>query len=134
MQLREDANTPFRDRREAGHELAEVLAQLDLEEPVVVALPRGGVPVAFEVAQELGAPLDILLVRKLGAPQNPELAVGAISEDGQVILDGDTIASLGISRDQLGGTIARERLELERRRSSYRGETLPIEVRGRTVL
>ncbi len=134
MQPQEDASTPFGDRREAGRELADVVAQLDLEEPVVVALPRGGVPVAFEVAQELGAPLDILLVRKLGAPQNPELAVGAISEDGQVILDGDTIASLGISRDQLGGTIARERLELERRRSSYRGEALPIEVRGRNVL
>src|ERR687893_515645 len=91
----------FRDRREAGRILAGRLREMAIERPVVVGLPRGGVPVAYEVAQGLGAPLDIGLVRKLGAPKQPELGIGALGEDGTVILDRDTIGALGIGREQI---------------------------------
>lgn len=128
------AGAGFEDRRSAGRELARALSGASLESPLVVALPRGGVPVAFEVARELEAPLDVVLVRKLGAPGHPELAIGALAENGQVILDQQALVSLGVSRDQLDAVIAREQRELERRRSVYRGETEPIDVRGRTVI
>ncbi len=124
----------FEDRHAAGRELANALREINLDSPLVIALPRGGVPVAFEVARGLHAPLDIALVRKLGAPQQPELAVGAISEDGQTILDGQTIAALHINRDQLDAVIARERLELERRRDAYRAGADPLDVDGRNVI
>jgi predicted phosphoribosyltransferase/dienelactone hydrolase len=134
MQLPADTTATFRDRREAGRKLAEALEPLGLEAPVVIALPRGGVPVAFEVAGKLGAPLDIILVRKLGAPENPELGIGAISDDGQVILDGQAVAALGVSRHELDEVIGRERRELERRRSLYRDDSDGIAVSGRTVI
>jgi putative phosphoribosyl transferase len=124
----------FDDRRQAGRALAAAVDGLDLDDPVVVALPRGGVPVGFEVARRLGAPLDITLVRKIGAPGHPELGVGAIADDGQIILDGATIEALGIRREQLQGVIAEEREELERRRRRYRGDRNPIEVAGRDVV
>ena len=124
----------YANRREAGRLLAAELAGRDLGDPVVVALPRGGVPVAHEVARGIGAPLDITLVRKVGAPLNPELAVGAIADDGQLILDGAAISDLGISRAELAETIDAERAELERRRDQYRGESEPLDVTGRPVL
>jgi len=114
--------------------LAERLLELELEAPVVVALPRGGVPVAHEVARALGAPLDVALVRKLGAPSQPELGVGAVGEDGTVVLDEDTIVALGITRTQIEAVAEREAIELERRRRLYRGERAAIDVAGRTVL
>jgi putative phosphoribosyl transferase len=124
----------FEDRRQAGRALAAAVEALDLDDPVVIALPRGGVPVGFEVSRELGAPLDITLVRKIGAPGHPELGVGAIADDGQIILDGATIGALGIRREQLHGVIEKEREELERRRRRYRGDRTPIEVSGRDVV
>jgi putative phosphoribosyl transferase len=125
----------FVDRRAAGRALAERLLAVELDAPVVVALPRGGVPVAYEVALALDAPLDIALVRKLGAPGRPELGIGALGEDGTVIIDRDTIAALGVSRPEVEAIVARESVELERRHRLYRGDQPPVDVRGReTVL
>src|ERR1700689_2116988 len=125
---------PWTDRRDAGKQLAKRLLSLADEHPVVVALPRGGVPVAFEVARALGAPLEILAVRKLGAPRNPELAVGAIAEDGTAIVDAVGARRAGMSRDGLDATIQRERAELERRVARYRRGRAPLDLRGRTVI
>jgi predicted phosphoribosyltransferase len=125
----------FVDRRAAGRALAERLLEVELDAPVVVALPRGGVPVAYEVARALDAPLDIALVRKLGAPGRPELGVGALGEDGTVVVDRDTIAALGVRRAEVEAIVARESVELERRRKLYRGDRPAVDVQGReTVL
>lgn len=124
----------FPDRAAAGRVLATRLLELDLDAPVVVALPRGGVPVAHEVAQALDAPLDIALVRKLGAPGRPELGIGALGEDGTVILDRDTVAALGVRRADIERIVERESAELERRRQLYRGDRLAIDVNDREVL
>lgn len=124
----------FADRRDAGRRLAEPLSGLVAADPVVVALPRGGVPVAREIAQALGAPLEILAVRKLGAPGNPEYGVGAIAEDGTRVIDPETTALLGISNGELEQVVARERAELKRRVQSYRGDRPPLALHGRTVV
>lgn len=124
----------YRDRRHAGRLLAERLKELAIESPVVVALPRGGVPVGYEVARALGAPLDIGLVRKLGAPGQPELGIGALGEGGTVVLDRGAVRALGVTRAQLEAVIARERAELERRRERYRPDFPPIDVAGRNVV
>lgn len=124
----------FRDRREAGCALAAELRRMKIEAPVVVALPRGGVPVAHEVAMALGAPLDIALVRKLGAPRQPELAIGALGEDGTLIVDRDTIASLGIGSAEIESIVRREAAELERRRDLYRRGGDAVDVAGRTAI
>jgi putative phosphoribosyl transferase len=124
----------FMDRRDAGRRLAEVLERFGEEEPLVVALPRGGVPVGFEVAQALVAPLDIILVRKLGAPFNPEYGIGAIAEGGVRIVRRAEAELIGVSDEELEEVVARESAELERRRRLYRGSEEPHPVEGRTVL
>jgi putative phosphoribosyl transferase len=124
----------YRDRRDAGRALASRLKEIDFESPVVVALPRGGVPVAYEVANELGAPLDIALVRKLGAPDQPELGIGALGEEGTVVIDAGAVRALGVSSRELESAIARERAELERRRARYAPDRDPIDVEGRDVI
>lgn len=124
----------FRDRREAGRELAAELADLEKEEPVVLALPRGGVPVAFEVALALRAPLDVLVVRKVGAPHNPEYGVGAIGEGGVLLLNDHALARLGLSRDDLQRTVDDERSELRRRVDRYRGGRPAVPIEGRTAV
>lgn len=124
----------FADRRDAGHQLAERLLPLADERPVVLGLPRGGVPVAREVALALGAPLDFLAVRKLGAPHNPEYGIGAIAEDGTRVIDPEAIAVLGIDGGVLDSIVARESAELERRVGAYRGERPPLEIADRTVI
>lgn len=124
----------FADRRDAGRRLAERLQHLRAEQPVVVALPRGGVPVAYEVARRLGAPLDVIVVRKLGAPMQPELGVGAIGEDGVLLVNRAAVAALGIAEDQLQAIVQRERAELERRLRRYRGERPAVPVAGRAVI
>jgi predicted phosphoribosyltransferase/dienelactone hydrolase len=129
-----NATLPFADRREAGRRLAEHLAELSFDAPVVVALPRGGVPVGYEVARALGAPLDVGLVRKIGAPDQPELGIGAIGEDGTVILVPGAVRALGVTRAQLDQVIAREREELERRRVRYRRDHPIVDVAGRDVI
>ena len=105
----------FADRREAGRRLAGALERFRELEPVVIALPRGGVPVGFEVAKALAAPLDILLVRKLGAPFNPEYGIGAIAEGGIRFVRAEDAEMIGISDEELEAVVARESAELERR-------------------
>ena len=105
----------FSDRRDAGRRLASRLTHLAAERPVVIALPRGGVPVGFEVARTLAAPLEVLAVRKIGAPGNPELAVGAIAEHGSAVLDARTAHRVGMTQEALDATVEREMRELQRR-------------------
>jgi putative phosphoribosyl transferase len=122
----------FADRRDAGRQLAERLREYaGRPDVVVLGLPRGGVPVAFEVARGLDAPLDVFLVRKLGVPGQEELAMGAIASGGVRVLNADVVRSLGVSDTVLEGVAAREGEELARRERAYRGSRAPIEVPGR---
>lgn len=123
----------FVDRVDAGRRLAERLRHLAPSRPVVLGLPRGGVPVAREVAAVLHAPLDVLVVRKLGAPMQPELAIGAIAADGAVI-DWRLAEQVGASREDVERIAEREREELARRDRRYRGDRPPAPVEGRTVI
>lgn len=135
QQSREGApNVLFRDRRDAGRRLGERLRGLEAQRPVVLGLTRGGVPVAAEVARALRAPLDVLVVRKLGCPWRPELGVGAIGEQDARVLNGHLIAELGLGADALEAVETRERAELERRVRAYRQGEPPVGLRDRTVL
>jgi putative phosphoribosyl transferase len=125
----------FRDRTEAGRQLAAKLtAYADRPNVLILALPRGGVPIAFEVAKALHAPLDVFLVRKLGVPGQEELAMGAIASGGVRVLNEDVVRMLPISEEELDAVAAQEQQELERRERSYRGDRSPPNVRGRTVI
>jgi putative phosphoribosyl transferase len=124
----------FVDRCDAGRRLGASLAGRGLADAVVVALPRGGVPVAAEVAATLGAPLDILVVRKLGCPWQPELGMGGIGEGGVRVLNEALIARLGITAEQVDAVAAEEQAELERRVRRYRGDRPAVPVAGRTVV
>jgi predicted phosphoribosyltransferase len=124
----------FRDREDAGHRLAARVAELELDDPVVLALPRGGVPVAAQVARVLGAPLDVILVRKLGVPSQPELAMGALGEEGVRVLDRNLVARARVREAQLADVERRERDELARRARTYRGDRDPLPITGRTVV
>ena len=123
----------FIDRGDAGRRLASRLAQLR-GQVVVAGLARGGVPVAFEVARALDAPLDVIVVRKLGVPYEPELAVGAIGENGVRVINDDVMRLSGINAAQLDAVEARERVELERRSTAFRGARARLDLRGRTVV
>ena len=124
----------YRDREEAGRRLASRLAAMGEDRPVIVGLPRGGVPVAFEVATALGAPLDVVVVRKLGVPVQPELAMGAIGEDGVLILNQEVVRALAFARAAVEAVLVREQAELERRQRLYRGDRPPVPVAGRAVI
>jgi putative phosphoribosyl transferase len=124
----------FRDRRDAGRRLALRLDHVAALDPVVVALPRGGVPVAAEVARHLHASLDVIVVRKLGVPWQPELAFGALAEGGVRVLNEELVKEAGITRDDVAAVIARERLELDRRVRAYRGDRPPLSVDDRVVI
>jgi predicted phosphoribosyltransferase len=125
----------YPNRSEAGKYLAAKLTSYaDREDVLVLALPRGGVPVAFEVAKELRAPLDIFLVRKLGLPGHEELAIGAIATGGVRVLNDDVVDYLGISDDLIDSIAAKELAELERRERAYRGNRREPDVRGKTVI
>jgi predicted phosphoribosyltransferase len=124
----------FQDRAEAGRMLAGKLeGYAGRPEVVVLGLPRGGVPVAYEVARRLGAPLDVLVVRKLGVPGHEELAMGAIASGGVCFLNDGVVEMLGIAQKTIDAAIARERRELERYESAFRAGP-PIELRGRVVI
>ena len=126
---------PFTNRRDAGRALATHLAQeVALADPLVLALPRGGVPVAYEVATALGAPLDVFLVRKLGVPGHEELAMGAIATGNVQVLNPDVVDHLGIPDYAIQAVAAREREELARREREYRGDRPPPDVRGRDIV
>jgi putative phosphoribosyl transferase len=125
----------FANRQEAGRELAAMLGDLAGDADVVVlGLPRGGVPVAREVADALGAPLDVFVVRKLGAPSQPELALGAIASGGVVVLNDEIVRHLGIGAAQLQPIIDAQRAEVEARDHLYRGDRPPLALGGRTAV
>jgi len=123
----------FEDRHDAGRRLAVLLERYRQEEPVVLGLPRGGVVVASQVARVLDAPLDVLIVRKLGVPGAEEFAMGATS-DASTLVDADLVRRLRIPPDAVDAVVRRERAELHRREAVYRGARPPLDVRGRTVL
>ena len=128
--------TGFRDRAHAGRLLAErLLRYADGDHDLIVlGLPRGGVPVAFEIARALNAPLDVFLVRKLGAPGHEELAIGAVATGGTRVLNREVIESLGIPEDWVEAIDSKEMRELERRERAYRGGRPPPDLTGRTVI
>jgi len=126
----------FQDRTDAGRQLGAELLKLELPQPVVLALPRGGVPVAAEVAEALDAPLDLVIVRKVGAPDNPELAVAAIvdGDPPDVVLNREIVEAYGLDTGDLAALIKRERPELERRRLAYRGKRHALSIAGKTAI
>ena len=127
---------PFADRRAAGRALAQVLAKKNLVAPVVLALPRGGVPVAAEIASALGAPLDIVLVRKIGVPLQPELAAAAVVDGGdpEVVTNDDVVRLAGVTAADLAAGTKRELEEIERRRSVYLQGRARVPLEGRTII
>jgi putative phosphoribosyl transferase len=127
--------TLFRDRREAGRELARRLASYaGRADVIVLALPRGGVPVASEIARALDAPLDVFLVRKLGVPGYEELAMGAIASGGARVLDSEVVQAYRVSDEDIGRVASAESRELVRRERAYRGDRPPLDLLGRTVI
>lgn len=124
----------FLDRQEAGRWLAAELEAYRSMEPVVLALPRGGVPVGYEVAHALGAVLDVFVVRKLGAPGHPEFAIGAVAPGGITVVDHATIEQLGVSRSYLAAVIERERAEVARRAEQFGAGESQASIAGKTVL
>jgi predicted phosphoribosyltransferase len=124
----------FRDRTDAGRRLGAALADVRRDDPVVLGLPRGGVPVAAEVAAALGAPLDVVLVRKLGVPSQPELAMGAIGEGGVRVVNDEVVRAARVTDEQLDAVERYERDELARRARRYRGDRTGLPLAGRTVV
>lgn len=124
----------FRDRADAGRQLADRLVAREIPDAAVLALPRGGVPVAAVVAARLRAPFDVLVVRKLGVPWHPELAMGAVGEEGATALNDDVVAAARIDQDTLQAAIARERSEVARRVDRFRGARPPVPLAGRTAI
>ncbi|HFC52860.1 MAG TPA: phosphoribosyltransferase [Gammaproteobacteria bacterium] len=127
--------SPIHDRATAGRQLAAALRHYaGRDDLIVLALPRGGVPVAAGIARSLGAPLDVLLVRKLGLPGHPELAMGAIASGGVQVMNEDVVRHAGVSEEAVDAVLARERQELERRERVYRGDRPWPELTGRCVI
>ncbi|MDQ3965141.1 MAG: phosphoribosyltransferase [Actinomycetota bacterium] len=126
--------TPFKDREDAGRQLAKRLLPYRDENPIVLALPRGGVPVGYEIARALKAPLDVFIARKLGAPGRRELGIGAVAQGGVRVLNEDTIRALGIPEEYIEQVAAEETAEIERRLRLLRGDRPEPEVRRRTVI
>lgn len=126
----------FEDRRDAGRQLAEELRKYKNANPVVLALPRGGVPVGYEVAAALEAPLDVIVARKIGAPFSPELAIGAVvdGDNPQTVLNEEVIEAYGVTKDYLDGEVKRELREIARRQETYRKGREPVPVEGATVI
>ena len=126
----------FRDRADAGRQLARRLMTYAAQNPVILALPRGGVPVAFEVARELQAPLDLLFVRKIGAPGHPEFGLGAVVDGAhpQVVLNEEALAELDVPRGYIEKETRRQLREIERRRRHYLAGRRPVDVAGRTAI
>jgi putative phosphoribosyl transferase len=126
----------FANRADAGRRLAQELQRFRERRPVILALPRGGVPVGFEIARALEVPLDIVLVRKIGVPWHPELALGAVTDGAcrQVFIDPEMAAALSVTDSQVNEATERELAEIERRRTMYCGDRAPVEVAGRTAI
>lgn len=125
----------FRDRREAGQKLAEALSFLEGRKDVLVlGIPRGGVVVAAEVARALGAPLDVFITRKIGAPGNPELAIGAVASSGELVIDEGLVLGLGVSPRYVEEETERQKQEIARQMTLYRGHRPPPQLTGKTVV
>jgi len=129
-----DGDVRFADRHDAGRRLAALLADFRRENPVVVGIPRGGVPVAAEVARALQAPLDVVVVRKVGAPENPEFAIGALAEGDVSVIDDETVRALRLGAAELEEVVGRARRELAERLALYEAKRQRLAVAGRTVL
>jgi predicted phosphoribosyltransferase len=127
---------PFIDRTDAGRQLAKALARYKAQRPLVLALPRGGVPVAAEVATALDAPLDLILVRKIGVPFQPELAMGAVVDGREpvIVRNEDVISLTGVSEQEFNATCDQQLAEIERRRKLYLGDRPHPQIAGRTVI
>jgi putative phosphoribosyl transferase len=123
----------FNDRVDAGKQLSSALATLKSPDAIILAIPRGGVVVGYEIARSLNIPLDVIIPRKLGAPSNPELAIGAVTEDGTVILNEALVSYLGVTEEYIKAESAKQRVEIERRLKVYRGST-PYPNLNRTVI
>ena len=135
MSAAADGPRPYLDRTDAGIRLAgHLAAYVGRADVIVLGLPRGGVPVAAEVARALGAPLDVFCVRKLGVPGEPELAMGAIATGGVVVVNEAVVAEISVPPDLVAEVAAAERAELDRRERAYRGDRPPLPLAGRTVL
>ncbi|HTU78415.1 MAG TPA: phosphoribosyltransferase family protein [Solirubrobacteraceae bacterium] len=128
------AGGAFTDRKDAGRKLAALLERFRAQRPVILAMPRGGVPVAAEVARALDAPLDVVLVRKIGAPENPEYAIGAVAEGGVHVLSSETARALGLSDADAQTLIARVEGELAGQSARFRGVREPVALAGRTAI
>jgi putative phosphoribosyl transferase len=128
------AAPPFKDREDAGRRLAERLSRYRDERPVVFALPRGGVPVGYEISRALGVPLEVFVARKLGAPGQPEFGIGAVAPGGVRILNEEVVRRLGIPDDYIERITERETAEVERRLHHFRGDRPQPGVRGRTAI
>jgi putative phosphoribosyl transferase len=124
----------LKDRTDGGRQLAARLLSYASASPVVLGLPRGGVPVAYEVARALGAPLDVCVVRKIGAPIQPELGIGAVSEEGALYVNRETMEAVGVSEGELDELVAQKRAEVEERVQKFRRGAPPLEVRDKTVI
>ncbi len=125
---------PFRDRTDAGRRLAKALERYRVPRPLVLGIPRGGVPVAAEVARALGTELDVIVARKAGAPGDPELAIGAVTPDGARYVNDDLVGGLGITKAQLEATFARAEREAREREERFRGGREGPRLRGRVVI
>lgn len=130
------ASNPFKDRRSAGKLLAERVKELKPADPVVLAMPRGGVPVGLEVAKALGAPLDLVLVRKIGVPYQPELAAGAVVDGDQpeIVVNDDVMQLAGLTREYIDQRAKEELAEIERRRQVYLSDRPRVPLNGRTLI
>lgn len=130
------ASNPFKDRRSAGKLLAERIKELKPADPVVLAMPRGGVPVGLEVAKALGAPLDLVLVRKIGVPYQPELAAGAVVDGDQpeIVVNDDVMQLAGLTREYIDQRAKEELAEIERRRQVYLSDRPRVPLNGRTLI
>lgn len=124
----------FQDRRQAGEVLGEAVRELDPHDPVVYALPRGGVPVGVEVARALDCPLDVLVVRKLGVPYQPELAMGALGEGGILVRNSEIVVEARVTEDDFAAVVERERRELDRRVDLYRSAAPAVPAEGKTAI
>lgn len=124
----------FEDRVDAGEQLASLIDDHSVEADIVLAIPRGGLPVGRAVADALGVPLDVVGARKIGAPGNPELGIGAVASDGTVYLNEEYIADLGVGEDYLESAIERERAAAAEKVERYRGDRPPLDLRDRSVL
>jgi len=123
----------FKNRTEAGKRLASELRDVG-KNAIILAVPRGGVVVGFEIAHTLNFPLDIIITKKIGAPGNPELAIGAVAEDGTYLLDGGLVQMLGVSRSFIEAEIERQKTEIKRRLLTYRGDAPDLRIEGLTVI